>query len=255
MINRIAPWLILLEVLIVTTSLSQIGFLTKIDIEKYGYNTIKLKQAEESLKQNNQVILPIMQQSNEDPQSVVFNVYHEPIQYLKLIIAGSDHQIYPAINGQFTKANFKITQDAFIDTNVTLYHNNSVFNFLNKLQSMNILNSMIPKKFNQKFNLIHIFNSQINIVFRDGLNGKPLSWIIGIQHSVYILIKGKKIKIIKDQVIELQNILQMIYLFKFYFQRQQIFLASFNLLHLIYPISNISKTIFNQINCKFKTNL
>ncbi|CAD8193826.1 unnamed protein product [Paramecium pentaurelia] len=54
--------------------------------------------------------------SDQDSQSITINAYHETIIYLKLIIGGSDLSIYPAINGQFTKATFKIGSTAFIDT-------------------------------------------------------------------------------------------------------------------------------------------
>ncbi|CAK59383.1 unnamed protein product (macronuclear) [Paramecium tetraurelia] len=54
--------------------------------------------------------------SDQEPQSVAFNADHQTIIYLKLIIGGSDLSKYPAINGQFTKATFKIGSAAFIDT-------------------------------------------------------------------------------------------------------------------------------------------
>ncbi|CAD8162366.1 unnamed protein product [Paramecium octaurelia] len=54
--------------------------------------------------------------SDQEPQSVAINADHQAIIYLKLIIGGSDLSKYPAINGQFTKATFKIGSAAFIDT-------------------------------------------------------------------------------------------------------------------------------------------
>ncbi|CAD8123997.1 unnamed protein product [Paramecium sonneborni] len=54
--------------------------------------------------------------TGKEPQSVTFDVTHDKPTYLRLIIGGSDLKLYPTINGQLTRAVFKIGAGAHLDT-------------------------------------------------------------------------------------------------------------------------------------------